>query len=346
MHRIRPLPLATAASPCARRRVLPIAPLVAVLPWLLAGCSGPQSALEPHGPHAALIAETWWVMFAGATLILLLVMAMALYAMYRDPDRRWQINPRALLIGAGLIFPVVTLVALLVYGTRVGIALLAEPETPSLRIEVVGQQFWWQVHYPDGDAVVTTANELYVPVGQPIEVTLETRDVIHSFWVPSLAGKTDLIPGKLNSIRFSADRPGVFLGQCAEFCGLLHAHMRIVVVALGQDAFEDWKARRAGPANAQVLAEHADALDHFTSLGCIDCHAIRGATAAVDGGPDLTHFGSRVDPDTVPTPTGRSQMAVWLRERHAIELMRRHGDVATPSPEQAESITLLLEALR
>jgi cytochrome c oxidase subunit II len=345
MHRHR-FPLSERAA--SRARVLPCS-IAAVGVLLLGGCAGPQSALEPHGPHAALIAETWWVMLVGGTLIFVIVSALALYAIYRVPERRPALQPRAFVIWAGLVIPSVILFALLVYGTLVGVALLGAPESPPLRIHVTGQQFWWQVDYPgepNGAAQVSTANEIYFPVGEPIEVVLETRDVIHSLWIPSLAGKTDLIPGKTNSIRFSASRPGVFLGQCAEFCGLLHAHMRLVAVALEPAEFARWRVDRAADADPAVLAEHAPALRHFSATGCADCHAIRGSDAAGEGGPDLTFFGARIDAQQVRTPAGRTQLAVWLTERHAVELNRRHGDVDPPSAEQAEAMAKLLEALR
>jgi cytochrome c oxidase subunit II len=315
----------------------------AALTWL-AGCRGPQSALDPQGPQAAGIAESWWVMLIGATVVFVIVSALVLYAIYRDPARRPAIAPQALVVGGGLVFPLVVLVALLVYGTLLGIDLLREPAEPVRRIDVTGQQFWWQVDYGDDGPV--TANELYLPVGQPVELALRSRDVIHSFWVPSLAGKVDLIPGRTNALRLRADRPGVFLGQCAEFCGLLHAHMRLVVVALEPDAFEAWRRRRAQPADPAVLAARQPALQAFDALGCAGCHAIRGSAAAGSGGPDLTHFGARVDPQQVVTPAGRPQLALWLQQRHAPELRRRQGEQAAPDAEQAEALAHMLEALQ
>jgi cytochrome c oxidase subunit II len=285
-------------------------------------------------------------MAIGATLILVVVGAMVLYAVYRAPERRLAIDGGMLIVGGGLLFPTVVLTALLVYGSRVGERLVAAPAQAPLLIEVVGRQWWWEVRYPHSDQGLVTANEIHVPVGRDVEVAIESGDVIHSFWVPQLAGKTDLIPGRINRVAFRADRAGVFRGQCAEFCGLLHAHMRFVVVAHDDDGYRRWLAARAAP-TALPAGRHPAALRSFVALGCSDCHRLRGLTAGGDGrGPDLTHYGARIDPREAPTAAGRAQLAVWLQQRHAAELAPRHGAVAAPDAGEAEALAAMLEALQ
>jgi cytochrome c oxidase subunit II len=323
-------------------------PTAGVALLLLSGCAGPQSALDPQGPDAAAIALIWWVMFTGAVVIFVAVMALAMYAMYRAPERRVGLRPYALVIGGGLVFPVVTLFALLVYGVHVGRVLVEQPSTPPLRIEVVGHQWWWEMRYPDADPPVMTANELYMPVGRRVELSLESSDVIHSFWVPQLAGKTDLIPGKRNQLRFTASVPGVFLGQCAEFCGLLHAHMRLVAVAVPQDEFDDWLRTRSAPQATIQEGTLASAHETFTTLGCSDCHGITGATPVPGhaSAPDLSFYGARVALRSGAGDRDRLHLAAWLEQRHPFELRSRFGEVRAPTAEEATELVALLEAMQ
>ncbi len=228
------------------------------LPWLSA-CSGPQSTLAPAGPAAQAVAELWWAMAAFAAGVLVVVVGLWLYAMGRSPrdlspeqarrvGRRW-------IVGGGLVLPITAIVALLAFAIPIGHRLLPLPlpEQTPLRIDVVGHQWWWEVRYPD--ARVTAANRLHLPVGQPVDVHVSSADVIHSFWVPRLGGKIDAIPGITNVIRLYADRPGVFRGQCAEFCGAQHARMILSVEAQASRAFDAWlSARQAAQTDAQTPA--------------------------------------------------------------------------------------------
>jgi cytochrome c oxidase subunit 2 len=206
----------------------------------------PQSALHPQGDAALLIAQSWWIMLAGAAAIFLLVAALTAYAVARDPAKRMHGNPRVLVVGGGVILPVITLTMLLVYGTLLGRELTA-PQPVDLRIEVIGRQFSWDVRYPASGAAAV--NELYIPAGRNVEITLRSHDVIHSLWMPTLAGKLDLIPGQPNVLRVKARTPGRYRGQCAEFCGISHAHMVLQVFVLDEAEFARWLEReRARPA--------------------------------------------------------------------------------------------------
>lgn len=270
---------------------------LAAAPMLLSGCGGVQSSLAPKGPAAAEIAHISWVMFIGAALILLLVMVLALYAMYRAPDKRIPVAANTLIVAGGLAFPAITLTALLVYGVWSMGALRGDPQ-PELTIDVTGNQWWWEVQYERDVPGMgfTTANEIRIPVGAQVLLRLHSNDVIHSFWVPNLAGKMDAMPGRVNSLLVQADNAGVFRGQCAEFCGAQHARMAFFVLAQPRDEFDAWMAQQRTPAATPTSELGRRGLEIFRDNRCMECHAIRG----VDGiaiktrlGPDLTHIAKR-----------------------------------------------------
>ena len=259
---------------------------------LLGGCEGVQSVIHPQGPEAERIATLGWIMFGGAGAIFLLVMALTAFAWIRPPRRDWFGSSR-LIVAGGLIFPSVTLAALLIYSlaaTEIATQQGSDPE-----IEVVGYQWWWEVHYRDanGDVAFTTANEIRLPTGRPVRTHVSTADVIHSFWVPNLAGKIDMIPGRINELMLEADNAGAFRGQCAEYCGGPHTWMAFYAVAEAPDEFAGWFERQQEPAPEpqDPLLQHG--LEVFLSSGCGGCHAIRGTDAVGGFGPDLTHVGSR-----------------------------------------------------
>lgn len=217
---------------------------------LLGGCSGPFSALDPAGPSARAVAGLWWSMFAFSTLVLLAVTGLWLYAMRRNPspdegDAR-RVHTR-LIVGGGLVLPIASISLLLFFGIPIGHNMLPLPpaEGEVIRIEVTGHQWWWEIRYPDTG--ITLKDELHIPVGVPVDVHLTSADVIHSFWVPRLGGKLDAIPGRINVLRLEADKPGVYRGQCAEFCGLHHAHMKFTVEAHTADDFATWLEETRDP---------------------------------------------------------------------------------------------------
>ncbi|MGZ8245333.1 cytochrome c oxidase subunit II [Methylomagnum sp.] len=217
---------------------------VGLLPAL--GQGAQQSSLDPQTPTATAIADIAWLMFGGAAVIFALVMALAAWSVVR-PGRAsgWLANQRAIVVG-GIAFPVVLLTALLVHTLRVAGEIVSPAAAPALRIEVMGEQFWWRVNYLNeaGHIDVPTANEIHLPVGREAELRLRTADVIHSFWVPNLAGKIDMIPGRVTTLRLYPERQGVWRGQCAEYCGAQHANMALLVVAEPPEAFEAWLAHQ------------------------------------------------------------------------------------------------------
>ncbi|MDZ3836205.1 MAG: cytochrome c oxidase subunit II [Rhodospirillales bacterium] len=281
----------------------------------LGGCGGVQSALAPHGEHASLVAGLSWTMFIGAALIALAVAGLTLYAMFGPPERRARFLDRKLIIGGGIVFPTATLSALLVYSLLLTQRIVPDPAGENtLRIEVVGEQWWWRVHYlgAEGERAFATANEIRIPTGRLVEFILTTADVIHSFWVPGLAGKLDMIPGHVNTLRLKADKTGVLRGQCAEYCGGAHALMALMTVVDTPEEYADWFDRQREPAGEPNEAPLVRGRDLFLASGCGGCHTIRGIGADGVIGPDLTHVGSRRTIGAGLLPVTANAMADWI----------------------------------
>jgi cytochrome c oxidase subunit 2 len=257
-----------------------------------AGCSGVQSALDPAGAEAEQIASLTIVMVAGAACIWLAVVGLLLFALRRRREPLHEDTAGRLILWGGAIFPSVTLLALLGYALWLMPSLrpfAAEAGDP-MQVEVTGRQFWWQVTYRRAGAEpVITANEIRLPVGQRVEFTLKSDDVIHSFWIPSLGGKMDMIPGRTNRLSLLAVKEGTFRSPCAEYCGTSHALMALVAVAMPRQAFEDWLAAQAAPA-----PRTAEGFALFQRHGCGACHRIAGTPAQAAVGPDLTRLGARL----------------------------------------------------
>lgn len=280
---------------------------------VLAACSGEQSALDPHGPVAESIARTWQLLFWGAATILTLVMGLLLYAMFRDPDRKAPLPSLPFLIGAGLVFPSSVLTALVIYGTLVGRDITRADPDP-LVIEVTGHQWWWEVRYPaTPDAPeVLTANELQLPVGVPVEFVIESADVVHSFWIPNLGGKVDMIPGRTNTLRLQASRPGRFRGQCSEFCGSQHARMGFIATATSPEAFARWRRSRASAPDIS-----GPGWARFDALGCSKCHAVGRRSAGEGVGPVLTHLVDRPTVGASAAANTPESLRAWLVDHGA-----------------------------
>jgi cytochrome c oxidase subunit 2 len=263
-----------------------------------------QSVLDPQGPVAKAIADSAWLLFIGAAVIFVLVLAVAGWALLASPARRaWLASPR-FVIAAGIVFPMLVLGSLLIYSFlyRDGVEVAESP----LQIEVVGHQWWWQVRYfgAAGELEFETANEIRLPVGKPVALLLSSADVLHSFWVPNLAGKLDMVPGRVNRLNIQADRAGLFRGQCAEYCGTAHALMALYVVAQDAADFDVWRARQRNPAAASNAV--------FLSR-CAGCHTVRGTRASGALGPDLTHLASRVALGAGILPNTPQTLARWLK---------------------------------
>jgi cytochrome c oxidase subunit 2 len=274
---------------------------------------GIQSALNAQGPGAVVIAEMFWVMASGAAIIFAAVIALAAYALLAPRRTARRLSATALIVGGGIVVPVLTLSALLVYSLVRAGSLDPTAGRPLMRIEVIGEQWWWRVHYLDarGRPDFATANEIRIPVGEPIQLELQSADVIHSFWVPALAGKLDMIPGRTNRLRLQADRAGRYRGQCAEYCGGPHALMALVVIAESAEAFYRWLETQRRPAAppAEALRQHGR--DLFLAH-CAVCHAVRGTAARGTRGPDLTHIGGRESIAAGLLPNNAATLAGWI----------------------------------
>jgi cytochrome c oxidase subunit 2 len=232
--------------PCPRNVVLPSGALALVMGT--AGCGGAASALNPAGSPADDIAGLFWWMTAGATVVWLSVLAIAIVAARAEPNGDREAQAKRLII-AGAAVPTVVLTGLLAYGLTMLPRALAPAAEDTLRVWVHGEQWWWRIHYqPAAGPPFVLANEIRLPVGRPVEFLLESDNVIHSFWVPALGGKMDLIPGRTNRLLLRPTKVGTFDGMCAEFCGRAHAKMRLAVVVLPVDEFENWAALQARPA--------------------------------------------------------------------------------------------------
>ncbi|MDX2205293.1 MAG: cytochrome c oxidase subunit II [Hyphomicrobiaceae bacterium] len=315
---------------------------------VLPGCEGIQSALAPKGADASLIAQVSWVVFIGAGLIFALVLGLTLYALLAPQARSSWTASHGFIIGGGIVFPVVTLTALLVYGLSLTGSVGRSTEVPAVRIEVTGEQFWWRVRYQEhgGKAAVDAANELHIPVGQPVELTLRSADVIHSFWVPNLAGKLDMIPGQQNVLSIKASAPGTYRGQCAEYCGIQHAQMAFYVVAHPPEAFERWLAERREPA-AEPLADLVKrGRDLFVAVGCGACHTVRGIDASGKIGPDLTHVGSRRSIGAGMWPNNAGTLAAWIASSQHLKPGNKMPSFNVLSGTELRAVATYLESLK
>jgi cytochrome c oxidase subunit II len=287
---------------------------------LVVGCTGPQSALDPAGREAARLADLFWLMTAGAVAVWLAVIGLAFYAARARTEPLSPRRARLFVVWGGAVVPTIVLTALLIYGLMPIPALVAPAPEGSLKIAVSGEQWWWRVRYePVGGAPVVLANEIRLPVGEPVEFRLDSPDVIHSFWIPSLAGKVDMIPGRVTRLALLPTRTGVYRGVCAEYCGASHALMNFDVVVAEKAEFDRWLEAQGRPAAppAEPLAVRGQEL--FLAQGCGACHAVRGTQAAGVIGPDLTHVGSRLGLAADALPNEPDAFRRWIAHTDAVK---------------------------
>ena len=320
---------------------------LAALMAALAACAAPQSALEPAGPAAEWLRELFFVMLGGAVLIYLFVMGCLVWAVFISPGRHPNFKGTWFIMGGGVVLPAIVLTSLLVYSFVLGRELTPALPDDALRIEVVGKRWWWEVRYlpPGSDEPVVSANELRLPAGQPVELLLSSTDVIHSFWVPSLAGKMDMIPGRVNRLVLEADEPGIYRGQCAEYCGGAHALMAFYAVAEPPEMFEAWLEREAQDAREPVDPFLAGGRDLFIESGCGACHTVRGTPADGLFGPDLTHVGNRHSIGAGILPNNVGTIAGWIADTQHIKPDNNMPAFNTFSGRELRAISAWLESL-
>ncbi len=307
------------------------------------------SAFDATGPQAARLATLGWTMIAIATVVFLVVMALLLVPVWRRRNAprvdgpAEPVSERAWILYGGTAIPALILAGVFIVTLGAYDSAAPRPNGPPVTIEVIGHQWWWEVRYPGQH--VLTANEIHLPVGRPVKVLLRSEDVIHSFWVPNLAGKTDAIPGVTNVAWLEADRPGVWRGTCAEYCGMQHAHMALSVVAQDDAAFARWtdseRAVSAPPADSGTLeGEQA-----FLQAQCVYCHTVRGTLAQGTVGPDLTHLASRLTLASGTLANNRGNLMGWIVNPDRLKPGTKMPAVPLSGP-QLVAIVNYLESLK
>ncbi|MDK4724769.1 cytochrome c oxidase subunit II [Rhizobium phaseoli] len=317
----------------------------------LSSCTGdPQSALNADGPSAMELRELLLLFVAVCGVVFVLVMAVMAWALLRSnnpaPGRPQTERSMSRVVSAAIVGTVLVITFLTVssfYATRS----IDWREADPAAIVVRGQQWWWQFTYLDADPAKTfqTANELHIPVGTDVRLRLEATDVIHSFWIPNLTGKQDLVPGRENGVTLHADKPGIYRGQCAEFCGLQHSHMALLVVAEEPDDYARWLEAQRRAAVEPADGDAAAGKLVFISKPCAACHTIRGTAAGGISGPDLTHVGSRSMIGAGLLENTRGSIAAWIADPQTLKPGNNMPLVPLTS-EELRQLTAYLSELR
>lgn len=314
----------------------------------------PPPVLDPHGPFSNSVTTLAWVLTALVILIFLLVCAALWVALYGSDSLRAKLGGEGVVKWFGLIVPAGVLMLLLVWGTMM-VAGMPKIHGDEIRMRVSGNIYWWRVSYLDsaGKETHADANELHIPVGRPVVVDMVSEDVIHSFWVPKLGGKMDMIPGRTNRLQLQADKVGVYGGQCAEFCGGAHALMGFMVVAHEPADWQRWLDARlarlqpsSSPATAPVSDEILRGRQLFGKVGCAACHRVAGTAAQGLSGPDLTHVGSRQSLGAGILPNTRSTMIGWIGDSQSIKPNNRMPAYRTLDAAELNALAAYMESLK
>lgn len=328
----------------------------------VAGCTGPstQSSVDPMGPQAQHLSRLFWFFCYTLSAIFVIVIIFLLLSTYKGWRRRRldsdegrvlqatesERSMRNVVVGATALTVVILFVYLImsfITGRAISSPLHGE-NMSVLTIDVTGHQWWWEVRYGDKNPsrIFTTANEIHIPVGQPVLLRMTSTDVIHSFWVPNLMGKKDLIPGKYSTLMFQADKAGVYRGQCAEYCGLQHAHMALIVVAENPDSYNAWRESQIHSAVEPASDAEKRGQQVFLSNPCIMCHTVRGTQAGSNLGPDLTHVGSRQTLAAGTLPNTRGHLSGWIVDSQSV----KPGNKMPPNSLSPDDLQALLDYLQ
>jgi len=314
--------------------------------WLM-GCSGNQSTLDPAGREAERIAILFWCMVVGAAVIWLSVIGLALYCVRAPAESFSRRRASVLIIGGGAVVPAIVLAVLLVFGLAMLPGLVTPAPEGSLKIAVSGELWWWRVRYlTTSGEPIELANELHLPVGEPVEFQLESDNVIHSFWIPSLAGKMDMIPGRVTRLALTPTRIGVFRGVCAEYCGTAHALMKFDVVVEEKPKFDDWLAHQSQLAKPATEPVAKQGQDLFLATGCHACHTVRGTTASGIVGPDLTHVGSRRSLAAGTLPNEPDEFRRWIALTEEVKPGSHMPKFDMLPAEQRDALAVYLKGLK
>jgi cytochrome c oxidase subunit 2 len=328
--------------------------LALATPTMLACCTGWQSTLDVHGPSAVSLRQLIVLIVAVCCVVWALVMIALIFALVRkrdtvqppvyvDPETERRMTITVIAAVAATVIIITAFTVLSFFSTRS----LSVAGNGDLTVKVRGLQWWWGVEYFGSipEQRFETANEIHIPIGRNVRLQLEGLDVIHSFWVPSLAGKQDLIPGRPNELVIRADRAGVYRGQCAEFCGLQHAHMAFFVIAEEQSAFDEWLRSQRQGATAASDAEEISGQQAFMSKQCAACHTIRGTLANGTTGPDLTHVGGRKYIAAGLLETTRGSLAAWIADPQTLK-PGNNMPMVPLSPDELRAISAYLASLK
>jgi cytochrome c oxidase subunit 2 len=320
----------------------------------MAGCSGPQNYMSGAGPAARSLAQLGWFVLALFVLTTVVVWLLLAWITTRrrgsfaehapidaDGGQNW------ILIG-GIAIPtaVLSLVLVLTLQSLHAFPLAHASGHSEPDIRVVAQQWWFDAEYllPDG-ARVNSPTEIHVPVGRPVDIRLESRDVIHSFWVPKLHGKVDLVPGRTNYVRIQADEPGVYVGQCAEYCGVQHAHMRVAVIAQPEADYAAWLKLQSQPAAAPETMLSRRGAEIFQAAACPLCHTIEGTRAQGSVGPELTHVASRRYIAGGMLENNPATLRAWVTHAQSLKPGAKMPDLATFTGDELQALVAYLETL-
>ncbi|GAA1801129.1 cytochrome c oxidase subunit II [Luedemannella flava] len=318
---------------------------VLALVFSLTGCSGgQQSTLDAVGPGARRTEGLWWLFFGISMGIFVEVMALLGWALWRRRRSRVRIKDGdavGFISALGVVVPLLILILVYGVGLRDLNALAAPDDEPTVNVDVVGHRWWWEIHYPDRPQAVT-ANEIHIPVGESVRIRLTTADVQHSFWVPQLMPKTDLIAGKVNSTWLRADRPGRYRGQCAEYCGQQHAFMALLVIAESRPQFDSWLAGLVPPTDEPLTDAEQRGRAVFARSACATCHTVRGTSATATVGPDLTNVGGRWSLGAGAAPNDPGHLGGWIVNSQTI----KPGNAMPPQPVAPGDLPDLIAYLR
>lgn len=328
--------------------------------FFLSSCRGSQSALDSAGVQSDRLANLWWIFFYVCTAVYLIVMAVLLTAFFRarreskranaetapdvSPDQTAE-NRLSNIIKGAVAVTLIILFVFMIASFRTGRAINSLASHPEpLIIKITGYQWWWEVEYQDRipSNNVLTANEIHIPVGRPVKFLLQSTDVIHSFWVPNLHGKKDLVPGYPTTFMFEASKPGVFWGQCAEFCGYQHAHMRFAVVAESPEDFDKWVVAQRQSSVQPTTDLQKRGQEVFLTTTCAQCHTIQGTIANARVGPNLTHIASRMTLAAGTLPNTKGHLGGWISDPQAV----KPGVRMPQNTYSSEDLQALLEYLQ
>jgi cytochrome c oxidase subunit 2 len=330
------------------------------MPLLLAGCAGNPSVLNPSGPAAGALSQPTWMFVSVCGVIFVLVTACLLAAIQRGRHRaaaegvapRLQHGPergRWRIVTSALIASALVLSVFVAFSYATDRSLIALQTEPTVKVKLTAHQWWWEIRYDDPSAArsFTTANELHLPLNEPVRIEVTSPDVIHSLWLPNLNGKQDVIPGRSNGLWVTVTKAGTWLGRCAEFCGPQHANMQILVVAEPRGEFEAWQTAQASPSVSPETDQQKRGQAVFASGPCALCHVIRGSPASGYSAtaPDLTHLASRQTIGAGTLANTKANLGGWILDPQSLKPGVRMPVNALP-PDQFQDLLAYLESLR